>query len=221
MTGTQALLRLHTASLPVSVCSAAEKFGIKIVDYAAFVRVYDAYQQEMFRKISYAGFSLKIDGQFICVLNSGLCHRPRRKWTSAHELGHILSGHISEEVAIITREQEREADQFAADLLAPLSVLHFCGVSSAREIERLCGISRQAAELRFNEISRLRRAQDDLFRLSRRSEHEPDCLFLRSPEDIMLLQRFLPFISSYINCRCPHDGYEQYLIRKSREPMAI
>lgn len=104
-----------------------------------------------------------------------------RKWTAAHEVGHLLSGHITDPPMLLTQRQEREADDFAAELLAPLTVLHFCGVSSATEIEKLCGISRQAAEFRFQELSRLRRAQDEVYRLGVRNEQfSPDCIFLKN-----------------------------------------
>lgn len=232
MTGTQALIQSRTAALPVRVSAIAAHFGIKIVDYAAFTRVYDVDKQELYKKVSCGGFSLAAEGRFICVLNSGLCHQPRRKWTAAHEIGHILSGHISGEPLLLSAGQEREADRFAAELLAPLTVLHFCGVSSALEIERLCGISHEAAVYRFQELTALRRKQDDIYRCGLRQSVSftpdeipeytaPESVFLRRECDRELLMQFSPFIGSYILNRAAHDGYEQYLFRKSREPMAI
>ena len=232
MTGTEALLRSGTSALPVSISAVADRFGIKLVDYAAFSKVYDIDTQELYRRISYGGFSFMAEGRYVCVLNSALCHTPRRRWTAAHELGHILSGHITDQLITLSQEQEREADAFAAELLAPLTVLHFCGVSSAAEIERLCGLSHQAADLRYNELCRKRRAQDDLFRIGLRhcssySDGEiptitaPESIFLSTEHDRELLLSFSPFIGSYIARRSQHDGYEQYLLRKNREPMAI
>lgn len=231
MTGTQALLRAGIDSLPVSLSAIADYFGIKIVDYTSFTRVYDVTEHELYNA-STAGFSLMQDGRFLCVLNNSLCHQPRRKWTAAHELGHILSGHINSGRPVLTNDQEREADNFAAQLLAPLTILHFCGVSSALEIERLCGISRQAAEYRFNDLTRLRRAQDDIYRVGMRrpvvmSPDEipdisaPESLFLSRECDRELLLNFSPFIGSYINRRAAHDGYQKYLTSISRQPMAI
>lgn len=232
MTGTEALLRSGTASLPVSLSAVADYFGIKLVDYAAFSNVYEIDRQELYHKVSYGGFSLIADGSYICVLNSALCHTPRRKWTAAHEIGHILSGHITDSFLSLSQEQEREADLFAADILAPLTVLHFCGVSSASEIERLCGLSHQAAELRFGELCRKRRIQDDIYRTGmhrccKYTDSEiprvtaPESVFLATESERELLLRFSPFIGSYISRRSQHDGYEQYLSKKCREPMAI
>lgn len=158
MTGTQALLISGQISLPVSVSAVAAAAGIKVIDYATFRAQFENSLDDICRMVSYAGFSMLADGRMVAVLNSQLCYAPRRKWTAAHEVGHLLSGHITDPPTLLTQQQEREADDFAAELLAPLTVLHFCGVSSATEIEKLCGISRQAAEFRFQELSRLRRA---------------------------------------------------------------
>ena len=231
MTGTQALIRSGASALPVNVSAVSDHFGIKLVDYNTFSRVYKLTREELCR-VSPGGFSLVEEGRFICVLNSGLCCSARRKWTAAHEIGHVLSGHISGAPAKHSARQEQEADSFAAELLAPLTVLHFCGVSSALEIERLCGISREAAEYRFRELTVLRRRQDDIYRTGLRYETEfspdeipeynaPQSVFLQRECDRELFLRFSPFICSYIAKRAAHDGYGQYLSRISREPMAI
>ena len=46
---------------------------------------------------------------------------------------------------------EREADQLAKEILGPLVVLHFCGVSS-RRAQELTGFSHEAADYRFAEL---------------------------------------------------------------------
>lgn len=222
MTGTQALLISGQISLPVSVSAVAAAAGIKVIDYAAFRAHFENSLDDICRMVSYAGFSMLADGRMVAVLNSQLCYAPRRKWTAAHEVGHLLSGHITDPPTLLTQRQEREADDFAAELLAPLTVLHFCGVSSATEIEKLRGISRQAAEFRFQELSRLRRAQDEVYRLGVRNEQfSPDCIFLKTEEQRELFSKFAPFIGSYILSRSRHDDYEKHLIQRSRQPMAI
>ena len=128
MTGTQALLISGQISLPVSVSAVAAAAGIKVIDYAAFRAQFENSLDDICRMVSYAGFSMLADGRMVAVLNSQLCYAPRRKWTAAHEVGHLLSGHITDPPTLLTQRQEREADDFAAELLAPLTVLHFCGV---------------------------------------------------------------------------------------------
>lgn len=117
MTGTQALLISGQISLPVSVSAVAAAAGIKVIDYAAFRAQFENSLDDICRMVSYAGFSMLADGRMVAVLNSQLCYAPRRKWTAAHEVGHLLSGHITDPPTLLTQQQEREADDFAAELL--------------------------------------------------------------------------------------------------------
>lgn len=87
------------------------------------------------------------------------CTVARQRFTVAHELGHILLGHVGN-YELTNREPsptdnpiEQEANMFAARLLAPACVLWGCGVKTAVEIETLCGISRQAAEYRMQRMN--------------------------------------------------------------------
>ena len=96
MTGTQALLISGQISLPVSVSAVAAAAGIKVIDYAAFRAQFENSLDDICRMVSYAGFSMLADGRMVAVLNSQLCYAPRRKWTAAHEVGHLLSGHITD-----------------------------------------------------------------------------------------------------------------------------
>lgn len=221
MNASDALLECGAASLPVNVPAAARHFGVKMIGYSDFISLYDVDADYIYHNISYGGFSLMLEGRHICVINEKLCGKARRKWTSAHELGHILSGHISAEKQSLTQSEELEAERFAAGFLAPLTVLNFCGVSSALEVERLCGISRQAAEIRFKELTRLRRSQEDAFRREMRGSGSTECNGLLDESELRLLLRFLPFITSYLSKRSAHDGYEKYLAQLANQQMAI
>lgn len=101
--------------------------------------------------------------------DSGLCltvydatrRRERVRFTLAHEIGHIVLGHLSEfretDGGGLTREQnetlEREANAFAAELLTPLPVLRAAGARTADDVMMLCDVSRQSAEVREGQLA--------------------------------------------------------------------
>lgn len=82
-------------------------------------------------------------------------NRERVRWTIAHEIGHILLGHLIyyNETALnrggLTKKQygvlEVEAHYFAEALLAPNYLLHLFDIKDSQEIAFLCDISKDAA----------------------------------------------------------------------------
>lgn len=108
----------------------------------------------------------------------------RQRFTVAHELGHILLGHVGK-YRLVNREPdpkdnpiERAANVFASRLLAPACVLWGCGARTPEEIARLCGISLQAARFRAERM-------EELYRRGR---------FLSSPLEREVYQQFHAFI---------------------------
>ena len=107
-------------------------------------------------------------GGFSCIVRGVPCiciwrgqRRRRARFTVAHELGHILLGHVGK-YTLVNREPsprddpvEQAANGFAARLLAPACVLWGCRVSSAAEIAALCDISAVAARYRWERMQLL------------------------------------------------------------------
>lgn len=89
----------------------------------------------------------------------------RQRFTVAHEIGHLILGHVGTGTATVEnreptgaeREEETQANQFAARLLAPACVLHEIGATEQEEIQKLCGISKQAAKIRAERMQELER----------------------------------------------------------------
>lgn len=166
------LLDENVQSLPVSVSDLCRSMGIAMKYYAG--------------TDDSDGKSVMLDGQPL-ILVSRNKPIPRQRFTAAHELGHILLGHIGQ-TGLVNREPsaddnplEHEANVFAARLLAPACVLWGCGVRSEQDIMDLCSISRQAAEFRWQRLQVL---------LTRNK-------FLTSPLERRLYERFADYIAAH------------------------
>ena len=106
------------------------------------------------------GSSQIINGSPVIIIRNGLC-RPRARFTIAHEIGHILLGHVGM-YRLVNREPspsdnpiEQAANAFAARLLAPSCVLWALEVHTHEQIMRLCDISQAAAEYRMERMNLL------------------------------------------------------------------
>lgn len=169
----QILLDEGICSLPVNVGRLCRSLEISVRQYAG--------------EDSSDGKSLIIDGRPL-ILVSRNKPVPRQRFTAAHELGHVLLGHVEEGGRLVNREPspgdnplEREANVFASRLLAPACVLWGCGVRSEQDIMELCGISRQSAAFRWQRIEVL---------LERDR-------FLASPIERKVYEQFTDYIASH------------------------
>lgn len=195
MTAAEALRLCSVGSLPVDCAAIAERLGIKLTDYATCARYYQCGMEQLYGRGALGlSFADREDEVYVIALNENVRSETRQRWSLAHELGHILLGHVCAD-SDLSNEEERAADCFAAELLAPLTVLHFCGVSSAAEIAAVCRISDAAAEARFRELQRLRSEDSRSYRMG------GECSFLATEEQRECLRRFSGFISSYITRR--------------------
>ncbi len=111
----------------------------------------------------------------------------RVRFTIAHELGHILLGHVGKH-ELVNREPsdadnpiEQEANVFASRLLAPACVLWGCGVQSPEDVMKLCDISYTAACYRMERMQILYKRN----------------MFLTSPLERDVYKQFQPFITKY------------------------
>ena len=204
LNASQLLIMANVRTLPVEPIELAAFFGAKVMSYGECERFFEVSREDLYRE-STMGFSFMIDGGYVIAVNENACGARRytadlrQRWTIAHELGHCVLNHAQSETRSIMHE--READRFAAELLAPLTVLQFCGVRSAEELGQLCGLSAQAAGIRFKELSALRKSGAESFRRWRVSDREsdpPQSAFLCDKTSMALLAQFAPFSGQYI-----------------------
>lgn len=106
------------------------------------------------------GYSTIIKSKMFIFVNP-YCSKQRIRFTIAHELGHILLGHVGK-YQLVNREPspndnsiEQAANVFASRLLAPAIVLWGCKVQTPQEIAILCDISVISAEYRFERLQKL------------------------------------------------------------------
>ncbi|MCI8332648.1 MAG: ImmA/IrrE family metallo-endopeptidase [Clostridiales bacterium] len=125
------------------------------------------------------------------------CTLERQRFTTAHELGHILLGHVgryhlaNREPSPNDNEIEQAANVFASRLLAPACVLHELRVKNAEEIAQLCGISLQSAEFRFDRLILLEKRNAEFI-----IKYGRGCFYL-SPLERQVCEQFKDFISQH------------------------
>lgn len=178
------LLDCKIERLPVDLNLICRTLGVRTASYQsaeALIR-----RRNLSDIITYSdGLSLFAEDTPIVLYNKA-CSPERIRFTVAHELGHIVLGHVSPgTVTTANREpspnddpQETAANQFAARLLAPACVLWGLDLHTADEIAGVCHISIRSAEFRESRMA-------VLYARNR---------FLSSPLERRLYQQFLPFI---------------------------
>ena len=131
------------------------------------------------------GMSFLVD-QTPIIMVSREAPLPRQRFTAAHELGHILLGHVGR-YELVNREPtphdnpiEHAANVFSSRLLAPACVLWGCGAKTPEQIAALCDISHQAAQFRAQRMKLLYRRNK----------------FLTSPLERQVYQQFEDYIEA-------------------------
>ncbi len=158
--------------LPISISKLCRSLGI-VVKYYIPINDDD-------------GCSFIIDGVPTMFINQNVSIN-RKRFTAAHELGHILLKHtgryklVNREPAPNDNPIEQAANVFASRLLAPACVLWGCDVRSAEDISELCGISIQAAR----------------FRMARMEQLYKRNMFLSSPLERAVYAQFEDYINAH------------------------
>ncbi len=146
----QALIDNRVDSLPVDVVQIVRNNGIKLLK--------DSQAHEL--RSGEAGISV-FDGKQWFIVYDDLLPLGRKRFTVAHELGHIFLGHplIAGFHARATGgklpQTENEANVFASRFLAPACVLWGLNVHTAADISRICEISLEAAGIRAKRMAEL------------------------------------------------------------------
>lgn len=109
---------------------------------------------------------MRRDNGVLILLDIG-SHTHRKRFTLAHEIGHVVLGHTPSQfdgrtfVPSHRSWQEAQANRFASELLMPLPILKQFGMLSPYVISEKFGVSIEAAEIKARQLGwygeRLRR----------------------------------------------------------------
>ncbi len=116
-------------------------------------------------------------GRHLILYNREVLSSCRRRWSIAHELGHICCRHSCDGV-----REEAEANAFAASLLMPTAaaeeLIHRGRLRDAKDLCDIFGVSLQSAQLRMQQLERTGTQLTEL--------------------EEQLRQRYLPVIEEYL-----------------------
>lgn len=171
----QALIDNKVDSLPVDIVQIVRNNGIQLLK--------NSQAKEL--RSGEAGISV-FDGTQWYIVYDDSVSLGRKRFTVAHEIGHIFLGHplVAGFHARTTGgklpQTENEANIFASRFLAPACVLWGLNVHTAADISRICEISKEAAEIRAKRMVELYKRN----------------MFLTSPLERRVYEQFKGFIDS-------------------------
>ena len=209
------LLRIGVMALPVCCAEVAARMGLPVLSYTRAGPLLRALGLERHCENN-DGFAAHIDGRW-CVFLSDDGDECKRNFTLAHELGHVLLGHVMQETQaggarvrytrLNQREwahglnrldaMEREANMFASRMLSPACVLWGLNLHTSGEIARACALPAYVA----------RKRADRMRVLYERG------LFLKSPVETALFEQFMPYLLS----QRPDGRLPEHCTRKLEE----
>lgn len=177
----QLLLSSGQNCLPIRPEKILQAKEIPMVSFTEFEKAVG--KKNRITRHSSEGLTLFFGGVYT-VLYDHTLSPSRRSWVLAHELGHILLGHLEPDCPPQhPAASELQADLFARHLLCPLEILHLCHTKTHHQLALLTGMEEASAKLCFDALT-LKRQKDQLFLL---------------PESKILAAEFLPFISNRLN----------------------
>lgn len=148
----QTLLNHNITKLPVNVVKIATDLGIDVLKNSSTNILSE----------NEVGATFLIEDKFIIIYDDTIKSVGRKRFTIAHELGHILLGHVTPNELYARNSYknsssiEKDADTFASRLLAPACVLWGLNATSYKDIAKFCDVSLEMATIRAKRFETLR-----------------------------------------------------------------
>lgn len=179
------LIECGIQALPVRPSEICRHYGWILADYQSGAKSIDLLGFTALKKQT-DGFCT-ISKNHVYIFFDDTLPPGRQRFTVAHEIGHLVLGHVGPGMATVANREptgseqaeEQQANQFAARLLSPACVLHEIGAVTPEAIRQVCGISWQAAE----------------FRAQRMQELERRCRYYTSPFERQVVKQFESYIA--------------------------
>lgn len=152
------LIRFGICELPVRISDGIKEMGISLAPYSK--------SETFLAGLGLAGLMEETDGLSVrrggeyYIFYRGDMIPGRIRFTVAHELGHIVLGHLDHATHTTRNHEPRAGDTpieqaanvFASRLLAPACVLHDLNALTPERISELCDISLTAARFRADRM---------------------------------------------------------------------
>ena len=128
------------------------------------------------------GFSTVLNGKFVIIVNK-MFPIDRLRFTLAHELGHICLNHLSKASEIMSEDCEKEANQFASELLIPSNkikpLLKDLTITKLFDLKRTWKVSVGALVKKATELNMVKNSSSLYVQLARTgctNKNEPDII---------------------------------------------
>lgn len=132
------LEKYNICSFPISGFEIATKMGIKVIPYSAYEK--NPRTLELLKKMSEEGYFVERFKDIYIFYNDRKKSYGRINNTIAHEIGHIVLGHV-----VGKEREEAEAKFFAKYLLAPPPLVDSLKLKNYFQLERVFQISNEAS----------------------------------------------------------------------------
>lgn len=203
----QILLRVNAQEFPIKLTPVCELLDIRLCSYETSIDILQKMQILHVAKQTEAFIYHSDDTGSRIIFYDNNIPAPCQRVVIAHELGHIVLGHVVRGNCTLWNHEpeksdtldEQSANAFAARLLAPACVLHFARITTTEKIEQICQISNQFAQYRAERLSTLEQRNADWCNQNSKS------YFFRNSMEEEVYQQFKNYIN-LINPAYQTDG---------------
>ena len=160
--------RLRYAVFPLDIAEVARRDKCGVISYEELAQENGECYEDVVKAFGNAGACSWYDqglAKYMIAVNTSERYgasRARQRWMIAHELGHVMAGHLfeaDEEGKRATRSTELkkwddEANYFAASVLAPIPAIRALRAKRPADIRDWFGLSQRAAKYRWADLQR-------------------------------------------------------------------